>query len=376
MAARLSGCDVEDLAQEAQGLRLGSAPPVAPARGRARSADLRSFGSSSIARASGARSDSANRPRRCSRRASRRLDGTFSGASRRRLRSRTVAADSRSPRRIWARPRSAQAAGSAGTMLRRPGQGIRAMGWCRCPGPPRPRRRPRPSARSVRSPGRAGAAAPEPDDQSAITSRRRDEPREGQAGPVDRPLRVRSSCVASRRARGRSVVSSPTKWRISRISARSSRNRGSFRCLGRPSGTSIRRSMPPGTRRHDHDPVAHVDGFVDVVRDEEHRGPPRLPDAQDFVLHAHPGELVEGAERLVQEQDLRMIDQRPGEGRPLGHAAGELMRVGVGEGLRAPRGAGIRRPRRDAGEAPRGPPGRTRCCGGRSSTGRGSGPGT
>ena len=56
---------------------------------------------------------------------------------------------------------------------------------------------------------------------------------------------------------------------------------------------------------------------------------------QDLVLHPHPGELVQRPERLVQQQHLRVVDQRPGQGRPLGHAAGELVRVGVGERFQA-----------------------------------------
>ena len=78
---------------------------------------------------------------------------------------------------------------------------------------------------------------------------------------------------------------------------------------------------------------------------------------------------VQGAERLVEQQDLRVVDQRPGQGRPLGHAAGELVRVGVGEGLEADQAQELVRPRGGARGARRGRPGRPRCCGGRVSQG-------
>ena len=86
-----------------------------------------------------------------------------------------------------------------------------------------------------------------------------------------------------------------------------------------------------GARGHQHDAVAHVEGFVDVVRDEEHGGAAGLPEAEHFVLQAHAGEGVERAERFVEEQDFRMVDERAGEGHALGHAAGEMMGKGVGE---------------------------------------------
>ena len=66
---------------------------------------------------------------------------------------------------------------------------------------------------------------------------------------------------------------------------------------------------PPRTRRHDHDPVAHVDRFVHVVRHQQHRCATRLPEAQHLVLHPHPREGVQRAKRFIQQQQFRMIDQ-------------------------------------------------------------------
>ena len=59
--------------------------------------------------------------------------------------------------------------------------------------------------------------------------------------------------------------------------------------------------------------------------------PPRLPEAQHFILHAHAGEGIERAQRLIQQQDFGVIDQRARQRHPLRHAAGEMVRVGIGK---------------------------------------------
>ena len=84
-----------------------------------------------------------------------------------------------------------------------------------------------------------------------------------------------------------------------------------------------------GPLRHDEDAVAHVDRFVDVVGDEKHRGAADLPEAQDFILHPHPREGIERAERFIEEKNSRVIDERTSESDPLGHPAGKMMRIGI-----------------------------------------------
>ena len=93
------------------------------------------------------------------------------------------------------------------------------------------------------------------------------------------------------------------------------------------------RSIRPGRGRHDDDAVAHVNRFVDVVGDEQHGGAARLPEAQHFILHAHAGKGVERAERFVEQQNFGMIDQGAGQRHALGHAAGEMVRIGVRQKL-------------------------------------------
>ena len=54
-------------------------------------------------------------------------------------------------------------------------------------------------------------------------------------------------------------------------------------------------------------------------------------DAQQLGLHVLAGHLVEGAERLVHQQQRRVGGERPGDGDPLLHAARQLPRPVVGE---------------------------------------------
>ena len=50
----------------------------------------------------------------------------------------------------------------------------------------------------------------------------------------------------------------------------------------------------------------------------------RAPDAQQFVVHALARHLVERAERLVHQHDLRLECQRAGDADALLHPAGKL----------------------------------------------------
>ena len=64
----------------------------------------------------------------------------------------------------------------------------------------------------------------------------------------------------------------------------------------------------------------------------EHDGLLQLrPDAEQLVLHRPAGERVESAERLVHQQHWRVERQRAGEGDPLPHASGEVLRIAVAE---------------------------------------------
>ena len=72
--------------------------------------------------------------------------------------------------------------------------------------------------------------------------------------------------------------------------------------------------------------------------------PKLLPHRADQVLQIGPGLRVDRGERLVHQQDPRLEGQRPGDGDPLLHAAGQLPRVGA---ARRRRGRPRRAPRLD-----------------------------
>ena len=109
---------------------------------------------------------------------------------------------------------------------------------------------------------------------------------------------------------------------------------------------------------HHGDVVADVGDDAEVVADDDHREPgvadQSTQQAEDLGLHGD----VERGGRLVGDQQLRLPGQRQRDGDPLGHAAGELVRVG----LQHPR---RRRRCRPAAAAPRrsGAPRRGRPCG-------------
>ena len=77
-----------------------------------------------------------------------------------------------------------------------------------------------------------------------------------------------------------------------------------------------------GRLGHNEDAIAHVDCFINVVRDEQHRSATILPQAQHFVLHPHAGEGVEGAERFIEQENFGMIDECARKRNTLGHPTG------------------------------------------------------
>src|SRR2546428_6360307 len=68
-------------------------------------------------------------------------------------------------------------------------------------------------------------------------------------------------------------------------------------------------------------PVAEADGLLHVVGHEHDREPRLLPHPLELVVEEVPGDGVEGAERLVHEQDRGVLGDGPGQGPPLAHAA-------------------------------------------------------
>src|SRR5208282_6257749 len=56
-----------------------------------------------------------------------------------------------------------------------------------------------------------------------------------------------------------------------------------------------------GVRGHDDYAISHVDGFVNVMGDQKHRGAAGLPEAQHLILHAHACERVERTQKLIKK---------------------------------------------------------------------------
>src|SRR5258706_11333335 len=63
---------------------------------------------------------------------------------------------------------------------------------------------------------------------------------------------------------------------------------------------------PSRAGTHDHDAVTHVYRLINIVRHQQHGGATGLPEAQPFILHAHPGERIERAQRLIEQKDFRV----------------------------------------------------------------------
>jgi hypothetical protein len=55
---------------------------------------------------------------------------------------------------------------------------------------------------------------------------------------------------------------------------------------------------------HGH-PVTEQDGLLDVVGHEDDRDAVLLPDVQQELVHALPGDRIQGTERLVHQQQRR-----------------------------------------------------------------------
>ena len=77
---------------------------------------------------------------------------------------------------------------------------------------------------------------------------------------------------------------------------------------------------PPAV--HDHEPVAELLGLVHVVRREHERDALLLQPVEPLPQHV-PGLRVEAGGRLVEQQHLGLVDQRPGDREPALHPARE-----------------------------------------------------
>ena len=88
-------------------------------------------------------------------------------------------------------------------------------------------------------------------------------------------------------------------------------------------------------RVHDHDLIGHGQRLLLVVGDEDEGDADLLLNVLELLLHLLAQLQVERAERLVEQQHARLVDERAGDGDALLLTAGELGHVAVGVVLKA-----------------------------------------
>ena len=86
------------------------------------------------------------------------------------------------------------------------------------------------------------------------------------------------------------------------------------------------------TRRQDDDPIGDEDRLGNAVGDHHDRRRRPLPESEQLQVEPLAGQGVERAERLVEQQHLRLEGQRPGQRDPLTGAARQLRRPGRRQG--------------------------------------------
>ena len=86
---------------------------------------------------------------------------------------------------------------------------------------------------------------------------------------------------------------------------------------------------------HHPDPIAQDERLDHVMGNEQHGAPARAPDTRELVLHLAAGLRVQGGERLVHEQHVRLGRQNPRDLDPLFHAAGQFARKFVAVAVEA-----------------------------------------
>lgn len=80
---------------------------------------------------------------------------------------------------------------------------------------------------------------------------------------------------------------------------------------------------------HDDDDVGHAEGLFLIVGNEDEGNAQLFFDLNEFQLHTAAQLAVQGAERFVEKQDPRFIDDGSGNGHALLLTAGEVDDVGV-----------------------------------------------
>ena len=149
-------------------------------------------------------------------------------------------------------------------------------------------------------------------------------PASGERGHGDSFAAAARRRRAARRARGRSTVMRSVAS-VNSGARRASRPRGRGSAIG---SISLDAARP---RRHHDDAVGEQHRLVDAVRDEHDGLARREPQRLEVDAHLLARQRIERAERLVHQQQRRIVDQRAHDRGALAHAAGQLARIAVGE---------------------------------------------
>ena len=80
---------------------------------------------------------------------------------------------------------------------------------------------------------------------------------------------------------------------------------------------------------HNGDTVADTHGLVEVMGNKHDGALFVALEAQQLILHLGADQRVKGGERLIHQQDIRVISQRTGKPDPLTHPAGQLIRIRI-----------------------------------------------
>ena len=78
------------------------------------------------------------------------------------------------------------------------------------------------------------------------------------------------------------------------------------------------------TGRKDKNAIGKEDGFDEVVRNKDGRLPGLSTNLLQFEVHLLAGHSIQRTERLVHEQQHRIVNERPRNGHTLLHSSGEL----------------------------------------------------
>src|ERR1700687_5859710 len=85
----------------------------------------------------------------------------------------------------------------------------------------------------------------------------------------------------------------------------------------------------PWSGADDEDAIGQRDGLLEVVGDEDNRRTGGSPQRKELVFHQRSRLHVEGAEGLVHQQDLWLVDQALRERDALPHPTRQLIRIAV-----------------------------------------------